>query len=363
MKITVKELQAIIVDELHETLEGDSVGLETVLEKRMREAELTGGKKTKFGSKDHVKDLEDRINELDGWRQKHKKGSEHRANYSRVINKLKNELGAAKKHTKKHSLKEDDVVSSIDKDDKSKLAFMAKKLWHKAKTGNPLSREEKARMLDAYKMNALPKDPDHDPYKWVKDGFPMSEDKMKKSGRALHEGMGFDVWKNKVVVLAARLLNTVTVAVEKMIRGKDFFDELVDAYSAGTPPPQMAQEVAQAMKMNPAFAEGIITGNLKDLMMERPLEQLPPKHGDEVPDAVAAVMVTQLVEVIGDGAMTRSAQVMLDSLGDDIMIPTRYEDISHYAEKVVEMVAKDPEFKDALFTLAHSTLKHLMEPV
>lgn len=74
--------------------------VELVVEKKVREADITGGK-ARYGSRKHVKDLENRIRELDGWRQKHKRGSEHRANYSRVISRLKNELQAAKKHGEK----------------------------------------------------------------------------------------------------------------------------------------------------------------------------------------------------------------------------------------------------------------------
>jgi hypothetical protein len=80
--------------------------VELVVEKKVREADVTGGKKVRYGSKKHVKDLEGRIRELDSWRQKHKKGSEHRANYSRVINRLKNELQAAKRANLKENAEE-----------------------------------------------------------------------------------------------------------------------------------------------------------------------------------------------------------------------------------------------------------------
>lgn len=68
-----------------------------LVERRMREADVTGDKKVRFGSKQHIIDLEYRIDGLEAWRVKHKRGSESRANYSRLISRLKSELAAAKR--------------------------------------------------------------------------------------------------------------------------------------------------------------------------------------------------------------------------------------------------------------------------
>lgn len=64
-------------------------------EARLRETddvELHGGTNVKYGSPQYVADLKRRINELELWRSKQDRGSEVRANYSRLIARLKQEL-------------------------------------------------------------------------------------------------------------------------------------------------------------------------------------------------------------------------------------------------------------------------------
>lgn len=73
-------------------------------EGRMREADVTGDKKVPWGSDEHVADLEARISELNVWRNKQKRGSESRANYSRLISKLKAELTSARKENSKSKM-------------------------------------------------------------------------------------------------------------------------------------------------------------------------------------------------------------------------------------------------------------------
>ena len=73
---------------------------ETIAEARVREADITGGKAV-FGSEKHIKDLEKRISELVPWRDRQRKGSEPRANYSRIVNRLKGELASAKRQAEK----------------------------------------------------------------------------------------------------------------------------------------------------------------------------------------------------------------------------------------------------------------------
>lgn len=64
-------------------------------EVRVREADVSGGRRVVWGSDEHVEDLRNRISELSSWRDKQKRGSETRANYSRLISRLKSELRSA----------------------------------------------------------------------------------------------------------------------------------------------------------------------------------------------------------------------------------------------------------------------------
>jgi len=71
--------------------------VELVVEKRVREADISDGSRAKHGSRKHIRDLERRIKELMHFRDKQKRGSEARANYSRLIGRLKSELASAKR--------------------------------------------------------------------------------------------------------------------------------------------------------------------------------------------------------------------------------------------------------------------------
>lgn len=76
----------------------------TVIEEgRMREADVSDGTKVPWGSKQHVLDLQKRITDLTAWRNRQKKGTEARANYSRLISRLKGELNSAKRTIAKKS--------------------------------------------------------------------------------------------------------------------------------------------------------------------------------------------------------------------------------------------------------------------
>jgi len=70
-----------------------------LLERRGREAQISGGKLASWGSNEHVADLESRIADMVSWRDQQRKGSESRANYARIVQKLKAELKSAKKHS------------------------------------------------------------------------------------------------------------------------------------------------------------------------------------------------------------------------------------------------------------------------
>ena len=71
--------------------------VQLIIESRIREADVTGGEKVPFGSEQHIADLQKRILDLKLWRDKQRRGSEARANYSRIISRLNAELRSAKK--------------------------------------------------------------------------------------------------------------------------------------------------------------------------------------------------------------------------------------------------------------------------
>ena len=71
--------------------------VELVVERRMREADVSDGSRVPHGSAKHLKDLESRIASLTMWRDKQRRGTEARANYSRLISRLKAELASARK--------------------------------------------------------------------------------------------------------------------------------------------------------------------------------------------------------------------------------------------------------------------------
>lgn len=78
---------------------------EVIVEKRMREVDVSDGSKVPHGSSKHVNDLKVRIADLERWRARQKRGTEARANYSRLISRLKGELSSAIKVAKKAAKK------------------------------------------------------------------------------------------------------------------------------------------------------------------------------------------------------------------------------------------------------------------
>ena len=71
-----------------------------ILEKKIREADISEGQKAKWGSRKHISDLKRRLKEAEYWRDKQKKGSEKRAHYRNVVNDIKRQLKAAIKKEK-----------------------------------------------------------------------------------------------------------------------------------------------------------------------------------------------------------------------------------------------------------------------
>ena len=74
-----------------------------VLETRLREADITDGK-VPWGSDEHVTDVQNRIESLLKWRDRQRKGTETRANYSRLITRLRTELKSALRSASKNKL-------------------------------------------------------------------------------------------------------------------------------------------------------------------------------------------------------------------------------------------------------------------
>jgi len=69
--------------------------IKEMVEARIRETDITDGSRVAFGSPEHVTDLEMRIADLERWRDRQRRGSEARANYARLISRLRAELRSA----------------------------------------------------------------------------------------------------------------------------------------------------------------------------------------------------------------------------------------------------------------------------
>ncbi len=72
-----------------------------IVEARIRETDITDGTRVPFGSKKHVTDLEMRIADLERWRDRQRRGSETRANYARLITRLRSELRSANRYAER----------------------------------------------------------------------------------------------------------------------------------------------------------------------------------------------------------------------------------------------------------------------
>lgn len=80
--------------------------IKLVVESRLREADVTDGK-AEWGSEEHVRDLQNRIDDLVKWRDRQRKGTEARANYARLITRLRAELKSAMRQASKNKPVED----------------------------------------------------------------------------------------------------------------------------------------------------------------------------------------------------------------------------------------------------------------
>jgi len=75
--------------------------IELVVESKLREADVTDGK-AEWGSDEHIVDLNNRIEDLIKWRDRQRKGTEARANYARLITRLRAELKSAMRQSAKN---------------------------------------------------------------------------------------------------------------------------------------------------------------------------------------------------------------------------------------------------------------------
>lgn len=80
--------------------------VQLLIEKKIREADISDGQKAKWGSRKHISDLKRRLKEAEYWRDKQKKGSEKRAHYRNVVNDIKRQLAAASRKPEKQELEE-----------------------------------------------------------------------------------------------------------------------------------------------------------------------------------------------------------------------------------------------------------------
>lgn len=75
--------------------------IKLILEKKIREVDLSDDRRSFWGSDEHITDLETRLKSAIYWRDKQRKGSEKRSYYRGVVNDIKSQLASAKNQTKK----------------------------------------------------------------------------------------------------------------------------------------------------------------------------------------------------------------------------------------------------------------------
>ncbi len=121
--------------------------IELVVERKMREADVSDGSRVPHGSSKHIKDLEIRIADLGRWRDKQCRCSEARANYARVISRLKGELASARRINAKNK----PVKEAIDEPGPS-----AQERWEVLASGT--EDHVIARIVNAFKAAATPRD-------------------------------------------------------------------------------------------------------------------------------------------------------------------------------------------------------------
>jgi len=75
-------------------------------ESRAKQAYLSGGRISEWGSDDHIKDLEEQIEEISRRKSRESKGSARRAEWAKVESRLRAELKSAKRKAQVKALNE-----------------------------------------------------------------------------------------------------------------------------------------------------------------------------------------------------------------------------------------------------------------
>jgi hypothetical protein len=88
-----------------------------LVESRLRETDISDGSRVPFGSNKHIADLELRIVDLEKWRDRQRRGSETRANYARLISRLRAELRSAERYSERKATETVEKIKPQDPED------------------------------------------------------------------------------------------------------------------------------------------------------------------------------------------------------------------------------------------------------
>lgn len=126
-----------------------------VAERRMREADISDGSRVPHGSTKHVRDLETRIRSLVMFRDAQRRGSETRANYSRLVSRLRGELASAKRSAAKQKDNLKETTATVSENDDTELVSPQDR-WAALARGS--GDELIDRVVAAFRSAATPRD-------------------------------------------------------------------------------------------------------------------------------------------------------------------------------------------------------------
>ncbi len=75
----------------------------TIEARKRGDVQISTGSKVPWGSREHILDLERRIDDLAMWRNASPRSSDKRANFQRLVIQLRNELRSAQRYADKQS--------------------------------------------------------------------------------------------------------------------------------------------------------------------------------------------------------------------------------------------------------------------
>lgn len=88
-------------------------------------------------------------------------------------------------------------------------------------------------------------------------------------------------------------------------------------------------------------------------------------HGADVPDQIAEFLIPAVAEHLSsqsDLVAGNAWEQMMGTLGeDDVLTPSRYEDIDSMADQVAQIVITSSELREELIAIARQVLSSLME--